>query len=236
MGGPRGVDRSRSTSAKYGGVSVSTSGDDIFARVNRIYAAVDATVEADLSLFPPNVINDAGFFGIFQEFSGGLNTHQIENLAHSLIHNIANFRDHLRRFARSQGADVESTSSILDDSSAVQLIKDLSNNDKHGYSSRKGDSRSARSPRLIEVSRGMRLSTGPDKGSRVSLTLGTAGPIVRSSGGGGANVVITGAIVAEDGERIGELSRIALEAVDACEIALSSVRSETIDQGCDDDA
>lgn len=201
---------------------MSVAGDDIFVRLNRIYAAVGETVEVDLTKFPPDVITGDGFFGIFQDFSGGLHDNQLQNLAHSLIHNIANFRDHLSRYAKNQSADIGTAIAVLDDSASFQLVKDLSNNDKHGYPPPNGGF-SKRSPQLVSVTRVMQLTTGAAKGSSVMMTLGTNGPIVRSTGGGSAAVVVTGEVEDGNGERINGFKEITTDAVAACEQAIAKV-------------
>jgi hypothetical protein len=199
-----------------------TTDADIFRRLNRIYAAVDQAIEADLTKFPPTVIDSEGFFSVSQEFSGGLDSGQLENLAHSLIHNIANFRDHVRHYAKLQSADLAAITAILDDSHSFQLIKDLSNNDKHGYPPSNGGF-SGRSPQLLNVERVLRLTTGAAKGARVAMTFGVNGPIVAATHGGGAAVVATGEVQDKDGVRIDSFDGIAEDAVDACEHALAAI-------------
>ncbi len=142
---------------------LAVSDDDIFKRLNRLYAAVGATIEADLSKFPPTVIDQDGMFGIAQDFLGGLSPEEIENLAHSMIANIANFRTHLRAHAKSHpGTDVGEILAVLDQSRPFQIIKDLFNNEKHGYRPR-GGGFSGLSPQLTDVNRVLQLTTGPVK-------------------------------------------------------------------------
>src|SRR5262245_23193863 len=114
------------------------SNDDLLERIHRIHAAIDAVVEGDISQFPPEVISNEKGFSIYQDFLGGLNASQISNVAHSLIHNVANLHDHFKRWLRKVGQDPKRVDDLLKVSAALQVVKDLSNNDKHGYPPREG--------------------------------------------------------------------------------------------------
>jgi hypothetical protein len=187
-----------------------------------MYAAVDATIEGDLSRFPPVIVHDDRTLGIYQDFLGGLNPAQLENLAYSVIHNIASFPDHLRQWAKKNGRDPSQINAVQRESLPFRQVADLSNNDKHGYPPRRGG-RSGQAPKLTDVNRVLRLSTGAAKGSSVRVMLSPSGPVVRASGGGSANVVVTGSIVDADGTRLGALHEIWLEAIGACERMLAAV-------------
>ena len=191
-------------------------------RLQRMYAAVHETVEGDLSKFPPVVVSDDRSLAIYQVFLGGLDPAQLENLAYSVIHNIANFPNHLRRWAKRNGRDPSPIDAVLRESLPLQLVKDLSDNDKHGYPPRDGGL-SGQAPRLTDVNRVLQLSTGAAKGSSVGVIFSADGPLVRASGGGGANVVVTGSVVEAGGAPLGDLHKISLEAIGACERMLSAI-------------
>lgn len=216
----------RSVSAAGGGVPLvpaqseyRVSEDDIFKRLNRVYTAVNETVELDLNKFPPKVTTGEGLFGIEQDFLGGLSAEQIENLAHSMIANIANFRAHLERHAKGRDGGAAAALDVLDKAQEFQIIKDLFNNEKHGYPPKDGGY-SGLSPRLEDVNRVMRLTTAPRKGAGVAVTLGPKGMRVMAHEGGGATVIITGKIVDHNGSHVGELRDVGLRALDACDQAL----------------
>lgn len=191
--------------------------DEVMRRLQRIYGALGETVEGDLSKFPPVVASTEKFVAIFQDFVGGLDQAALDNLAHAVIHNIANFNEHLTRWAQDNERHTAPIDNALTSSPELQLIKDLSNNDKHGYPLRY--SRSGKSPRLREVGRRMRLSTGATKGSSISMTLGPNGPIIRASEGASASVVVTATIEDGSSEPIGDLYETEVEALRVLEEA-----------------
>ena len=195
------------------------SKDELIDRLHRIYAAVDEAVEGDISKFPPKVISDAKGFALYQDFLGGLNASQVANLAHSLVHNIANLHDHLKRWARKNGHDPKRIDQALETSAPLQIIKDLSNNDKHGYPPRNGG-HSGKAPKLVEAKRVMRLTTAAKAGSFVGMILTPSGP--KQIGDGSSAVIVTGQIVDADGKVVGDLYDISLQAVVAWEQELKS--------------
>jgi hypothetical protein len=192
--------------------------DDLISRVRRVYAAVGAVEEKDVTKFLPQPINDAHRVGFYQDWSGGLSGEEIENIAHSLIHNIANLRDHLRKWAAANGRDKSQVDTVFKNSLALQVIKDLSNNDKHGYPPRNGG-HSGRAPRIVRIRRMMRLKTQAREGSFVGLSF-TAQGVPAVSGDGAAKVIISGDVVDRDDNYLGEFYDMALEAVKAWETLL----------------
>lgn len=104
--------------------------DELVDRLHRCYAAVDAAVEGDLSKFPPKIMADEKQFSMYQDFIGGLSDAQLSNLAHTIIHNIANLQDHLRRWAGRNGLDTKVINMTITASPALQIIIDLSNNEE----------------------------------------------------------------------------------------------------------
>ena len=98
---------------------------------------------------------------------------------------------------------------------------DLANADKHGgVSSRGGYSKLT--PRIAALDRGLRLQTRAAEGSIAALTLASGGmPIITGDGGG--SVVITGLVVDERGDSLGDLREILIAAVAAWEQVLGSL-------------
>jgi hypothetical protein len=188
--------------------------DELLDRLHRCYAAVDAAVEGDLSKFPPKIIADEKQFGMYQDFLCGLTEPQISNLAHTVIHNIANLRDHLRRWAGKNGLDPKDIERTIAACAALQVIIDLSNNDKHGYPPRDGG-QSTKSPKLLDVKRVLRMSTGPGAGSGIAIVFTPTGPKHFASGGGFSQVVVTGSVVDGSGASLGDLYDLGNEALKA---------------------
>ena len=178
--------------------------DELLDRLHRCYAAVDAAVEGDLGKFPPKIMANEKQFSLYQDFLGGLAEPQISNLAHTVIHSIANLRDHLRRWAGKNGLDPKDIDRTIAASAALQVIIDLSNNDKHGYPPRDGG-QSKKSPKLLDVKRVLRMSTGPGPGSGIAKVFTPSGPKQIASGGGFSQVVVPGSVVDGSGASLGDL-------------------------------
>ncbi len=198
------------------------SNDEILDRLHRIYAAVDATVEGDLSKFPPKVVSDERGFAMYQDFIGSLNPAQLSNLAHSAIHNIANLQNHIRRWAAKNGRDPKQVDQAVAKYLPLQLIKDLSNNDKHGYPPRNGG-RSGKAPKLVDVKRVLKLRTDTAPGSCVEVIFAPKGPKQIVSGGGGSVVVVTGTVVDGGGGILGDLHDIEAKALKVWEQELRNL-------------
>jgi hypothetical protein len=199
--------------------------EELQNRIRRIYAAIGDTVEIDISKFRPQVGSSEECVFVFQDFRGGLSDEQISNIAHSAIHNLANLRDHLRRWATLSGHDPKKIDRAVQKSLELQVIIDLSNADKHGYPPRDGG-RSGRAPKLSEVNRVMKLSTGTQPHSSAGLTL-TPEPVARLVGSGSATVVVTGTIVDEAGCHLGDLHAFLAKGTAAWENLLAELGIKT---------
>jgi hypothetical protein len=192
--------------------------EDLAGRIERIYSAIKATEELDLSRVPGRVVHQGKFIGVFQDFRGGLSEADLSNLLHTVIHNIANLKDHMKRWCRQNGWDASIVDTRFESSLSLKLVQDLSNLDKHGPERDGGHSK--RSPRLAEINRVLRMTVAPM--SSMALTLdANAKPVVRGSGK--ASVVIIADVVDEHGEKLGELEDIANEAVAEWESILATL-------------
>lgn len=193
--------------------------DDLILRVKRLYGAIKASEEIEMSKFLPKVINDGRRKGFFQDWSGGLTEAEVTNIAQSLIYSIAHFDAPLKKWADQNGKDKTKVDHMFNSSLALQIIKDLSNYDKHPYPPRNGG-HSGKSPRIDKFRRVMQMTTKPARNSFVALTF-TAQGVPKVSGDGTAKVVVSGDILDKDGNKIGNLHETALEAVKAWEDILS---------------
>jgi len=196
--------------------------DDVLDRLHRIYAALDTTFEGDLSKFPPKVVSNECGFAMYQDFVGGLSPAQLSNLAHSVIHNIANLYDHLRRWMAKNAQDPKFVDQIVARHPSLQLIRDLSNNDKHGYPPRNGG-HSGKAPKLVDVNRILKLTTGTAPGSGVMVVFTPQGPKQTATGGAGSAVVVTGTVIDGQSAALGDLHDIEVEALKAWEQELRSL-------------
>jgi len=182
-------------------------------RIRRIHAAFGATVEEDLEKLEAKLIHTENVKSVFQNFSGGLSPEELENLAFSLIHNIANLHDHLNKWAARSGTRKDLIDNAVKKSLPLLVIKDLSNAEKHGYPPRHGG-HSGQAPRLERVKRSLRVTVPPKKG--VEITLGPRGT-PQVTGEGSAKAILTGDVVDRNGNRIGELNGLVKEAITAWE-------------------
>jgi hypothetical protein len=196
--------------------------DEVLDRLQRIYAAFEAVIDGDLNKFSPKVVANKRGFAMYQDFLGGLNPAQLSNLAHSVIHNIANLQDHLRQWAAKHRQDPKQIEQTVSSSAPLQLMKDLSNNDKHGYPPRNGG-HSGKAPKLAEVNRVLRLTTGTAPRSSVAVIFAPTGPKQVVSGGGSSTVVVTATVVDENGRMLGDLYDIEVEALKVWEQQLRAL-------------
>lgn len=198
--------------------------DQLAQRLDRIYSALDEVRETDLTTFEVAPLEWKGQNTLGVDFRGGLSDQQLSNLAYSAIHNVAHLEGHLIRWARSRGVTSDLVPSGIAKVKALQVVIDLSNNDKHGYPPRDGG-RSGLAPQLGEVERFMQMSVG----SSVGVRFGPAGT-ARFEGSG--LVVISGKVVDRAGNVIGELHELLHEAVRTWEAVLEELeRNPETDRG-----
>lgn len=193
--------------------------DAILQRINRIYAAISSIEEDDPHKLKATIIQTEKINAVFHDFRGGFSDDDLANQAHSVIHNIANLSDHLRRWAAHHDQEKKKVEQAIDNCVELQIITDLSNNDKHGYPPRDGG-HSKQCPQLIGINRVMRLQTQAQKGSKIGMTIG-AGGVPKFVGDGTAKAVVTGDVVDNDGNRIGDLYDIVNKAIIAWETLLA---------------
>ena len=191
---------------------------DLRERVRRIYAALGETVEEDVSTLKPKVIRHETSTEVFQNFRGGLTQEQIVNVAHTAIHNIANLGDHLRQWAKRNSLDPRRVDKTIADSLDLKVIIDLSNVDKHGYPPR-DRGLSGKALRLVDVDRVMRISSGPEPHSG-AFVLMTPTPLPHVHGSGSVDVVVTGRVIDDSDNLVGELQDFMNNAVAAWEALL----------------
>ena len=195
--------------------------DDLNLKVQRLYAAIGAVEETDISKLRPKVIDDGHQIGFYQDWSGERSNAELSNIAYSLISNIANLKDNLKKWAANNGKDKAQVDDAFNNSEALKIIQDLSNNDKHGYPPRNGG-HSGKSPKVEKINSIMQMTTKAERGSPVGLTFTPQGfPIIL--GNGTAKVIISCDIMDRDGNKIGDLHKTALEAVKVWENVLGDL-------------
>jgi len=192
----------------------------VVGRIQRIYAALGATVEGDLAAFPLIVEDDDESVLLSQDFLGGLSDAQLSNLVHSLIDNIASLNDHARRAYKRAGIDQSKVDDIAK-SHVLLVISDLWNNDKHGYPPRNGGN-SGLLPQITDVKRILRMTTAGEAGSVTAVTFGRDG--MKTTGDGSAEVIVTAEVVDGAGAPIGDLHDLCAKGLKLWEDGLKALR------------
>jgi len=192
--------------------------DDLIFRVQRLYAAIEETVETDISKFMPTVTSDGKRVCFYYDWRSGRSDAELANSIHILIYNIANLRDPLKKWAKQNGKAMAKVDDAIKNSLALRIIKDLSDIDRHVHDPKKrGHSR--KSPRVDGITTVMQMTTNPEKGSVVSLTFNRQ-RVPRVAGSGTAKVIITGDILDRNNNKIGDLHNTMVEAIEVWESVL----------------
>lgn len=184
-------------------------------RLERIYAAVGANVSQDFESSPSQIVEGTdGEFSVIQDFAGGRSPAELNNLAYSAIHNIANFCAVLNKWFVEQGHGSKQANRIAAKHPAIQVIRDLSDFDKHPHPRNDGGY-SKRAPKMQNLRGELWLGAG----AGIRFTQGGVLPF-RAKEGTAAKMVVTADIVASDGTAIGDLYTLEEEAVTAWETEL----------------
>jgi len=146
------------------------------------------------------------------DFSGGATDVDLANIVTLLIANVGSLRDHLKNWCGEHGVNFEGDV-LINSNRSCALVHDLWNTDKHGKLTR--PPRSGHHVRLVELQKGLSLSTGTEAGSCSVFSIDpfTGEMKTNSSGGGSVSVGITGHILDENNIHLGEFSQTVQEAV-----------------------
>lgn len=138
--------------------------NDITTRIKRLYASIDFiyTDEVISNTKIERKIDDNSFH---MRVSFGSSSED-ENMGKvmNVIHNLANLKDNLKNKLSSMQLDPRLVETEIDNSFYLQLIIDLSNQDKHGYPLTKR-SRSLKSPLIRKIRSFLRSSVDLDNNS-----------------------------------------------------------------------
>ena len=203
--------------------------DTILQRIRRIYDSIGDIEEYNPNKLKATVIQNDKIKAVFQDFRGGFSNGDLSNYAHMVIHNLANLQDNLRKWAAHNGHDKAKVDQAVNTSFDLQIIKDLSNNDKHGYPPR-DRGHSGKCPKLVDINRVMQLKTQAKKGSYIGMTLDAQG-IPKIFGNGTAKAIITANVVDNDNNLIGDFYEIANRAVEAWEQLLDYFGLNIVNNG-----
>jgi len=214
----------QSRSTLTGALPVSISIDEFQLRIARMYTAIGATVEEDVSHVDIQFKPQPGG-ALAADFRGGMSDAEIANLAWSAIHNIATFSAHCLKWARGNNISEDDVKAVADGSKALLRIRDLHNVEKHPDAA---PNKSGDSPMLVDLCRPLEMIFGGSQ-PRVSLVLSQTGKV---SVEGNARVVIHGRIInSKTGAFVTELRQLLDEGLKAWEAFLAANGVSTIAQG-----
>jgi len=189
---------------------ISNGMNTLLQRLNRINAAVGGVDLKDFSRLMPRVYQTAsGGPLVHYDFSGGKSEEELLNDILSLVHNVANLRDHLKRWAKRNGHDPAKVESSFQQSQDLKIIQDLSNFDKHGPARDGGHT--GLKPNLGKPRRNLVLSNG-------AFCARLDGS--EAMGSGGTSIQTNAPVLDEAGRTIGDIYAIAMNAVQAWETLL----------------
>lgn len=193
--------------------------NELKERFARIHAAMGDVTGLNLAVAPPYVFQNERRRGVFQDWSGGRSQAHMEKDANSVIAEFMGLRDRAEQWLRANGHRTVDVRAFMRAHRAVALIWDLGNTDKHGRLDHKPYS--GFKPRLVNVKRVAQLKTQAKKGSWVQYQMGPGGqPII--SGDGTASLVLTGDVLDENGQKLGELHSIIEQALSEWEAFLGA--------------
>ncbi|MCK4846973.1 MAG: hypothetical protein KAS88_04815 [Deltaproteobacteria bacterium] len=182
--------------------------EEIASRLERIFSAIGETVNIDFTdIKQKSTKTNSGSTHII-DFNGGYTDEQLSNLAHMAISNVASLTDHIIRWVRRNNKDKKIFDELFAGSLNIMAIKDLDNNDKHGYPPRnKGLTK--KSIKLMKVKRSLKISSTPPGVASPTTHKNSPIKIVQ----GDAKLVITAPIVDEDDNTFGELHNCLMSAI-----------------------
>ena len=195
--------------------------DDLNSRVQRLYTAIEATQETDIGKFMPIVTSDGKRVCFYHDWRGGRSDAELDNAIHILIYNIANLRYLLKKWAAQNTKVTAKVDEAFENSLALRIMQDLSDNHRHGYNPQRNN-KSGKSPRVDNLDTVMQMTTEPKKGSTVRLTVDHQGRPL-PAGSGTAKVITTGDILDKDNNKVGDLRKTMLEAVEVWENVLDGL-------------
>ena len=173
--------------------------DDPMRRLQRVYAAIGEAIDTDAFEFRPVTRRDGDQYATSVRFDEA-SEEEMQNTIYSAVHNVANLRDHLKKWARQHGKDSGVIDKAVDASPELKMVVDLSNRDKHGGPPRDGGL-SGLSPNLVRFRRGM---TSVQPGQTVTTFTIFFGEAPNVAFGEGAAVMTSADVVDLSGNVVGD--------------------------------
>lgn len=180
--------------------------NDIKSRIERVYASIGQIFSDDVgaSLSITHVKNPSGGYIAKVSFNGGQDESERLNKIFTIIHNLANLKDHCKKILSDRGEDDCVIEAEINNAPDLQIVLDLSNADKHGYPTK--SNRSGRHPKIERVQSAMRISGDGSSKSGSFIVDPFSGQWATE---GNVQIVIHADIVDLDGKNICTLDSLA---------------------------
>jgi hypothetical protein len=201
--------------------------DPITERLERIYRAIDALQEVNLEgrRIPVKITDQSapeagpnGWKRTFSfDFKAGATEADLANWLHQAIGLVAGLRDHLKRWAKTNGKSQSDVESFFDGSPSLCILIDLWNLEKHGGKGRK--SLSGHSPELRNIMRVLQMKADAGVPKPV-FSIALSGQVTVTSG---TSFVVVADVVDEHGTKIGEANKIIEQGLTEIERLLSNL-------------
>ncbi|MFH2136741.1 MAG: hypothetical protein ABII19_03900 [Patescibacteria group bacterium] len=149
--------------------------NDIESRLKIIYTSIDQQYSYGVDALNETctkIDNEADRWKLTISFYDPSEEPKVLNQINSVISNLANIKDCLKQKLKERGDDPKVIESEIDNSTDLQLILDLANQEKHGYPLTK-TRRSQKDPLIKNISRSLTPSNKPDN-IRVEKSDGSA--------------------------------------------------------------
>jgi len=186
--------------------------DELLARLARINAALDATVERDLTEFRATETVDERGFRLSQDFLRDSTPAQLANDAASVFDNIAKIKNHMIGWCNRNGHDRARIDALIKRCVDLQICLDLADLDKHGGRPVK---HTGLKLTLSAITRALRLIPSAERGTPLAAKLSAKGTQIM--GDGVADVIMVADITDTDGNKIGDLRKTCMGALDCIE-------------------
>lgn len=138
--------------------------DNVQARLETIYASIDQKYSYGsdaINVMHEKIEKEGNLYKLTISFFNPADEPKVLNQINSVIANLANIKDCLKQKLEKRGDDPKIIENEIDNSIDLQLILDLSNQEKHGYPLTK-TRRSKKDPLIKNISRSIGPSNKPD--------------------------------------------------------------------------
>jgi hypothetical protein len=190
-------------------------------KIRQMHAALDGLDTGNLSKMQPKFDVNGDRYVVELNFNQDSDEIALANAASLLIASIACIKDHLKAWCKKQGVTFLGDD-LINKNSAVALIHDLWNIDKHAELV--NSPRSGCKPKLENIRTSLSLSSGTSSGSGVMFSIDpiTGKMTTSSSGDGTASLVLTAEIADENGRTIADFAQTCMDAIEAWSKALEA--------------